>query len=281
LNLSQTSSKLNVETLRKLSQDLVDAGAISGILKAMDGQQNPGLAFVVKNLSASDLKKILNQVNLVLPLPSDSIETLKTLEDLVAQSRKLAELSVRDPLTSLFNVRHFMAQLRIEMDRVKRTERPCCLMMIDLDNFKPVNDKYGHQAGNEVLKTVAEIILNEVRTVDVVARYGGDEFTIILPDTTATSALMLAERIRQALMNDPRTSQYRITGSFGLAAYHYLDPLDLEAFIEHADLTMYQAKREGGNRVCIWETDRVTEESTEVTASEKQVLFGHRKVNEE
>ncbi len=268
-------SKLDVESLEKLSRDLVNAGALSGVLKDMEGQRNSGLAFVLKNLCGDEIKKILNQVDLVLPLPADSIEMLKVLEDLVAWCRRLADLSVRDPLTSLFNLRHFKSQLRVEMDRVKRSEHPCCLMMIDLDNFKPVNDTYGHQVGNEVLAGAARIILNAVRTVDVVARYGGDEFAVILPDTRAGSALKLAERICRAFQDDPQTSRYGITGSFGLAAYHYLDSLDPETFIEHADRAMYQAKRNGGNQVSIFKEDLVVEESTEVTASEKQALFGN------
>jgi len=272
--MTEGAPDLDLESLEKLRQELEETGALSFVLEPGDTDQAPVLAFILKDLPAEKSKDILDRADLTLTLSSDSRQTLETLREIVENNKKLTELSVKDPLTSLFNQRYFIEQLKVEMDRAKRTERPCCLIMMDLDNFKPVNDKHGHQTGDRLLKDVAQILLDTVRMVDIAVRYGGDEFAIILPDTSARNAVYLANRMCEALAEDERTKKYDVTGSLGLATYHFFDREDLEAFIEHADTAMYQAKSEGGNRVSIWESDRPKTRPTEVSREEKNALLG-------
>ena len=265
-----------MEALEKLSRELKKAGAWGGVLEPRDGGGSPGLVFLFQNLSSEDLDKVRHQADLIVPLSDDSLEILENLKEIAEQNRVLSELSVKDSLTSLYNYRFFVEQLNVEMERVKRTERPCSLMIVDLDHFKPVNDEHGHQTGNEVLKAVAGVLSRQARKTDIVARYGGDEFAVILPDTTASRAAGLAERIRSSINDDPGIHPYGVTASFGLAACHYLDQMDHEAFIQRADEAMYQAKREGGDRVRVHEPDRIKEKPTEVSAIEKQALYGKK-----
>ncbi len=274
--LTEGAPDLNIDSLEKLRRELEETGAFSFVLESNDNDQAPVLAFILKNLPSDKARDLLDQADLTLTLSSDSLQTLEVLMEILEKNRKLTELSVKDPLTSLYNQRYFQEQLNVEMDRAKRTERPCCLIMMDLDNFKPVNDEHGHQTGDRLLKDVAQILLETVRMVDIVVRYGGDEFAVILPDTSARNAASLAKRICQALADDERTKKYNVTGSLGLATYHFFDEEDRKVFIEHADHAMYQAKSEGGNQVNVWEGDRPKVRPTEVSLEEKTALFGDR-----
>ncbi len=267
---------LNIDSIEKLRRELEETGAFSLVLETNDNEQAPVLAFILKNLPSDKAQDLLDQTDLTLTLSPDSLQTLKVLTEILEKNRKLTELSVKDPLTSLFNQRYFQEQLDVEMDRAKRTERPCCLIMMDLDKFKPVNDEHGHQTGDRLLKDVAQILLKTVRMVDIVVRYGGDEFAVILPDTSARNAASLAKRICRALADNERTKKYNVTGSLGLATYHFFDKDDQKIFIEHADHAMYQAKSEGGNQVNIWEDDRPKVRPTEVSPEEKTALFADR-----
>lgn len=266
----------DLESLKALSRELAEAGALRWVIETPGKTGPAGLAFVLRNLSKESLDSILTKVDLALPLSADGLETLTALKKLVAQNKSLVKESITDELTGLFNFRHFKEMLDLELERVRRTDRPCSLMMIDLDGFKPVNDNFGHQKGNEILKRVAEIILKKIRSIDSAVRYGGDEFAVILPYTSATQGLKLADRIRQALVDDPLTGRYNVTGSFGLASYHFLDRIKEDEMVDHADKAMYQAKQEGGNRVHVWESDREREAPTQVSIDEKQALFGKR-----
>jgi diguanylate cyclase (GGDEF)-like protein len=245
-------------------------------LESVDGSEDPGLVFFLKDLTRQVSPKLLAQADLTLPLSAEGLAALNRFKEIVAQNRELGELSVKDPMTSLYNYRFFEMQLQVEMDRVKRSGRPCCLMMIDLDRFKPVNDRFGHQAGNEVLQTVARILIKEVRKVDIVTRYGGDEFAVILPDTSASRASMLAERIRLALLSDPQVGGYGVSASFGLASNSFGGMDGFAELVEHADQAMYQAKREGGNQVRVHEEAAVEGRATQVTAQERDALMGNK-----
>src|SRR5438105_1937113 len=158
-----------------------------------------------------------------------------------------------DPKTGLFNARHFAAALAEELGRAERFERPLSLLMADLDLLRDINNSYGHLAGDAVLKGIAEVFRAELRHYDVPARFGGEEFSILLPETAPEEALELAERIRRAVAAatfDIETSSepIRATVSIGVAGYPK-DAHDANELIHQADLAVYRAKLQGRNRV--------------------------------
>jgi diguanylate cyclase (GGDEF)-like protein/putative nucleotidyltransferase with HDIG domain len=158
-----------------------------------------------------------------------------------------------DPKTGLFNARHFGVALAEEIARAERFERPFSLIMADLDLLRDINNSYGHLAGDAVLKGIAEVFRTHLRHYDVPARFGGEEFSILLPETSAEEALEIAERIRRAVAArsfDVETSSQpiRATVSIGVAAYPR-DGQDSNELIHQADLAVYRAKLQGRNRV--------------------------------
>jgi diguanylate cyclase (GGDEF)-like protein len=171
-------------------------------------------------------------------------------ERLQKSQAALEELSAHDGLTGLYNYREFQRRLAEEVERHHRYERPFSLLMLDLDHFKKVNDTHGHQAGDEVLRAVADRIRAEVRPADHVARYGGEEFAVILSETLGSGALAVAERICAAIAARPialAEGAVPITVSIGVAAI----PEDAESgeqIIAAADQSLYAAKNAGRNR---------------------------------
>src|SRR5437763_5150059 len=158
-----------------------------------------------------------------------------------------------DPKTGLFNARHFAVALSEEIGRARRFERPMSLIMADLDLLRDINNTYGHLAGDAVLKGIAEVFRAQLRHYDVPARFGGEEFSILLPETPPEQALEIAERIRQAVAKrtfDVETSSepIRATVSIGVAGYPK-DGTDANELIHQADLAVYRAKLQGRNRV--------------------------------
>lgn len=166
--------------------------------------------------------------------------------------QKMAELAITDDLTNLFNLRYLTRTVDMEIERSNRYGSSVSVIFVDMDFFKAVNDTYGHLAGSRVLIEVAQILLKNLRGVDVVARYGGDEFVVVLPQTGAKAAAYIAERVRRAIAQftflRKEGFSVRLTASFGVAAYpdHARGREDL---IRVADEAMYRAKRL--NRNCI------------------------------
>ena len=165
----------------------------------------------------------------------------------------LMELAVRDGLTGLFNFRHFRHVLSEELARAARYERKMCLIMLDVDNFKLYNDTHGHPAGDEVLKTLANILNKRLRDVDRSARYGGEEFLVLLPETDLEKGRTVAEDLRVQMENYPfhgRESQPQgcVTISLGVAEFPH-DGSDVDSLIKKADEALYRAKNGGRNRV--------------------------------
>ena len=159
---------------------------------------------------------------------------------------ELQELSIKDNLTSLYNQRHFYSVLQKEMARAHRQGHPLCLLLLDLDNFKILNDTRGHLAGDRILERLGQIMRECTREhVDHTFRYGGDEFTIILTETTPKQAVEVAERIRQLMPESLEDAS--LTLSIGLA--EFTDSETLEEFIHNADQAMYAAKKAGGNQI--------------------------------
>jgi diguanylate cyclase (GGDEF)-like protein/PAS domain S-box-containing protein len=196
---------------------------------------------IIASVSASVLQDTEGKKTGIIAIFKD-ITKQKTLE------RELQELSIKDNLTSLYNQRHFYRLLQNEMTRAARQNRPLCLLLLDLDNFKQLNDSRGHLAGDKILEKVAMIIKDCTREhVDYTFRYGGDEFTIILTETHPQQALEVAERIKHQL---PRSlKEAPLTLSMGLS--EFTDSLTLEDFINSADKAMYESKRLGGNCITL------------------------------
>ena len=178
---------------------------------------------------------------------------IKTLQDNLKESnQQLLQLSLTDPLTELNNRRHLMEILSTEFERSRRTTDPCALLMVDLDHFKRVNDNYGHQQGDVVLRATAQEIKRQLRQYDSAARFGGEEFALLLPETSPKDALMVAERLRQSLCDmqfSGSISELTITASFGIATIPHEQIDSIEDLIRIADDALYLAKSNGRNRV--------------------------------
>lgn len=162
-------------------------------------------------------------------------------------NEKLKEISDKDRLTGIYNRRKLEEILKEIYNKAQRYNQAFSLTLLDLDHFKKVNDNYGHQVGDEVLKEVSSLLLDRIRTVDHCGRWGGEEFLIILPETDLESAVELAKRLRGEIENHEFTKVESITSSFGVSAYS--DNKDIEAIIKEADDALYKAKEEGRNRV--------------------------------
>ena len=180
---------------------------------------------------------------------------LNTLADLLATAlhnafvfQKLQQQSITDGLTGIKTRRFFWESLSAEWKRASRSGRPFSVVLIDLDKFKEVNDSMGHFEGDLVLARVGRLLEQKSRQSNVVARYGGDEFIVLMPETGAEQAQVLAERLRQWLATDPMLSEHNITGSFGVASFP-MHGFSIEDIIRVADAGMYVSKRSGGNLV--------------------------------
>jgi diguanylate cyclase (GGDEF)-like protein len=180
---------------------------------------------------------------------------LNTLADLLATAlhnafvfQKLQQQSITDGLTGIKTRRFFWEALSAEWKRASRSGRPFSVVLIDLDKFKEVNDTMGHFEGDLVLARVGRLLEQKSRQSNVVARYGGDEFIILMPETGPEQAEVLAERLRLWITSDPMLSEHHITGSFGVASFP-MHGFSIEDIIRVADAGMYVSKRSGGNRV--------------------------------
>jgi diguanylate cyclase (GGDEF)-like protein len=176
----------------------------------------------------------------------------KIVEDELRESEKrYRELSITDSLTKLYNSRHFFRQLRQEIERAKRYEEPLSLILLDIDNFKGYNDTYGHLEGDRVLAVLAEVIRENLRSADSAYRYGGEEFTVILPETEGENAVPVAERLRKefegTVLSPLPRSEVHMTVSVGVT--QYFPGEEDSVFIKRADSAMYTAKTSGKNRV--------------------------------
>ncbi len=168
--------------------------------------------------------------------------------ELTRANKRLRDLSERDPLTGLFNRRHLFVSLEHELERVKRGHA-LAVVMLDLDAFKHINDDQGHLRGDLLLKEIAGALGASTRVIDVAARYGGDEFMVVLPDTEPSSAHVVADRITSAVhaVGMKFDAERPVTASVGVAIAHADD--GLASIIRRADENAYRAKKNGGNRV--------------------------------
>ena len=159
-----------------------------------------------------------------------------------------------DDLTQTFNRQYFHESLKRELSRALRYRRNLSLAMLDIDSFKKINDTYGHLAGDEVLKTFSKLVGRNIRQSDLIARYGGDEFAIIIPEADPTAALKCCEKLRAIVASHSFSFQEQtiaVTTSIGLQSYqHTVGELTISQLVAAADARLYEAKQAGRNRIC-------------------------------
>ncbi|HEY7502489.1 MAG TPA: diguanylate cyclase [Gemmatimonadales bacterium] len=180
-----------------------------------------------------------------------ALEKAYDLENAVMGQEQMRHLAETDPLTNCFNRRALMEKLEQEMDRAARYATMLTGMMVDIDNFKQINDTYGHLVGDRVLKQLASLLKREQRSVDIVARYGGEEFVVLLPETTSTESRNFAERILRRVATHDFGEQghpVRVTISIGIASFPDERVSDGESLLRLADTHLYRAKSDGRNR---------------------------------
>ncbi|AEJ18642.1 GGDEF domain-containing protein [Gracilinema caldarium] len=183
------------------------------------------------------------------------LDKLMSFTSLAIQNYIHYQYSVRDGKTGLYNHGFFIVRLKDEMARSNRLHQPFALIIMDVDKFKHFNDTYGHLAGDAVLEHLAGVIQKNLRSQDIPSRFGGEEFTILLPETNRASAWIVAERLRTAVasLNIPWEQNLpQVTISLGVAIYDGSEQLDSDALIQRADQALYQSKQRGRNRTTVW-----------------------------
>ncbi len=192
-----------------------------------------------------------------------ALRSKSTQAELVERNRQLESmlhhvesLAITDPLTGLFNRRRFADVLRREVAVTRRYKNSLALLMIDLDHFKTINDRFGHDAGDAVLRAIAAALSSGLREVDLAARYGGEEFAIIMPHTTKPNAEIVAQRIAAqigSLVHEFQGEKVSLTASLGIADVADLSEPSAENLVKAADVALYEAKRAGRNRIVLFE----------------------------
>ncbi|MBM4251405.1 MAG: GGDEF domain-containing protein [Deltaproteobacteria bacterium] len=264
------AQSISDQDLDKVSAIISEAGALGGELR--DGVSEIRVGDTVLQLAVADDPRSRAGTLLLWELPTATSETTQLqklqLDHLVRivqnEGRWLRKLDktqaelYRDELTGLYNYRYLEIAIDHELRRADRFQTNFCLLFIDLDSFKPINDRHGHCSGSSVLKQVADVLRDAVREIDIPIRYGGDEFVVLLLGATCSKGVLAAERVRRHIeakefrMEDGATA--RLTASIGVAAYpeHARDRASL---LRLADETMYSSKRSGKNRVTVVSRD--------------------------
>ncbi|MPZ24847.1 MAG: diguanylate cyclase [Dehalococcoidia bacterium] len=185
-------------------------------------------------------------------------ELQETNQRLLESEARLQELAITDPLTGVFNRRQFYDNLQAEFRRARRYSRPLSLLLVDIDHFKQINDEYGHIKGDQVLAAVAVILSNEIRGIDVLARFGGEEFVVMLPETSAEAADVVGEKLRRTIESSelPDGIETGLNISVGVASLTETMESE-EELVQAADAAMYEAKQKGRNRVSRQPTTRL------------------------
>ncbi|MBT3314485.1 MAG: diguanylate cyclase, partial [Anaerolineae bacterium] len=243
-----TTTAINLPEQRKFTQRDAD------LLMALTTQA----AAVIENLRlfeetqvAKEASEVANQA-----LEIANVNLKREIEERKRAEAKLQELATTDPLTEIYNRRHFFDLTEKELRRSKRSSTPISLIMFDIDHFKDVNDTYGHLTGDQVLVNLAKLCQKNIRHVDILGRFGGEEFVILMPDANRDSAKETAERLRQLIANKPIATSGEInisvTISIGIANWVAKSPVDTNTLLDQADQALYHAKETGRNQTIIW-----------------------------
>lgn len=197
-----------------------------------------------------EIQKNIEEIISNFPVPEDNkLDVIKKINFMYSQTRYL---SLTDALTGLYNRRHFNAELEREFMRSKRYGGNLCIAIIDIDFFKKINDTYGHLCGDYVLKEVAYLILGNFRKTDMVFRYGGEEFVVLMTETSLENSLIPLERLRKTIENNNfifKGEKIKVTISIGAETNH---TESTEEFLNNADKALYQAKQSGRNQTVLF-----------------------------
>jgi diguanylate cyclase (GGDEF)-like protein len=241
--------------------------------KLLSEKDQPEIFFILTDdLPPEELSKLLQSKKGTTVSLNDNL--LKRLLKLEKDYHYLKALSLTDELTGFYNKRFFNKQLKIEITRTKRTGQPFCLMFIDLDNFKSVNDTLGHTKGDEFLVNLCRLISRKIRPTDFACRYGGDEFVIILPATYLVDGISIAQRWHDLIKQVASQMKLDVSSSIGIDEFDVSCTLKAEEFLDKVDKELYNAKKTGKNKVSCpgWHLQPRRAEEKFVTPAEKDAL---------
>jgi len=191
------------------------------------------------------------------------------------ECERLKKLSIKDELTGYYNYAFLMSTLNNEIERTKRSGLSTSIIMADIDFFKRINDRFGHELGNVVLRRASRIWKENIRKMDFPCRYGGEEFVFILPNESLANAVKMAERLRSKLETAPlllKDKPVTLTASFGVDQYNGHGKETAAGMIERADKLMYQAKQSGRNRIG-YDKNRVIPPAQQISVQERKALY--------
>jgi diguanylate cyclase len=215
--------------------------------------------FMYQNITFIPLQSVIGEINHVGIIIYDVTDIAIGKQALEGANRQLQGVSRTDALTQLYNRGYWEECLRREFLRVRRTKEKCSLLLFDIDHFKQVNDSYGHQTGDEVIRVTSATLTDAIRATDIAGRYGGEEFGVILVDTPAKNALVLAERLRRRI--EARTVEYqghRVNFTISLGISEIGNELEShEQWIQQSDQALYAAKENGRNQAIIFDADTI------------------------
>ncbi len=259
-----------VKTLEKLINVLNKLAA--GSKSRLSIQDEPADIFLIpaRDIPPADLKKLVKKG--VIIKPKDGI--INRFLQLEKDNRNLKSISITDELTGFYNKRFFNKQLKIEIARTKRTGEPFCLIFIDLDNFKSINDTLGHAKGDEFLIKICRLIDQKTRPTDFACRFGGDEFAAILPETSLLDGIVIAQRWHELIANVARQMKVIVSSSMGIDEFNANKAISAQEFFDKVDQELYNAKRTGKNKISHPDlVSRSIAEAKSVTTTEKDTLY--------
>jgi diguanylate cyclase (GGDEF)-like protein len=217
------------------------------------GLESGAFDYIRKPFESAEL---LARVRVALRFKRSQTELIDTKRRLESMNEELAQLAITDSLTQIYNHTFLLNTLKFEFNRSERFSEDMAFLMMDIDHFKSINDTYGHLVGDEILKEVVKIIKAQIRAIDILGRYGGEEFGLILPETDENGALILAEKIRKKIEKNnflvksgEDTVKVKITVSIGVSTYPDKNIKDIITLIKRADDALYISKDQGRNRI--------------------------------
>lgn len=230
-----------------------------------------------KTLERALLKEIEAKNQLIEQLKASEARLTELSEELKQKNKTLEKVTITDQLTGAYNRFYFEKRASSEIERARRYGAPLSLMIFDLDFFKKINDQWGHGFGDAVLKRMATEVMSAIRSVDLFARWGGEEFVVMMPGTDQRHALMAAEKLRKLLSQVLHPTIGRVTASFGVAEHRYGE--QLENWFTRADRAMYRSKSHGRNLVSEWSDHAYLTESADLSWNEEWAS-GNRAIDE-